>query len=113
MRLKSPIPQFEIHEDKGEAVLVCGHCGCDSNYLHHKTVTVYSRPHEDGNVSETEVSGTGDVVARKVSLGRNPSSRRDGIAIGFWCEQCDYYAELTIAQHKGQTCVKWRREVLP
>jgi hypothetical protein len=111
MLLKSPIPQFEINEYNGETVLVCGHC--DSNYIHHKTVTVYSRPHEDGNVSETEVSGTGDVVARKQSTGRNPSSRRDGIAIGFWCEQCHYYAELTIAQHKGQTCLQWRRQVLP
>jgi hypothetical protein len=32
-------------------------------------------------------------------LGKNPSSRRNGIAIRFWCENCDALAELTLEQH--------------
>jgi hypothetical protein len=39
---------------------------------------------------------------------RNPSERRQGLAIAFSCEDCDAKLELTIAQHKGNTIVEWR-----
>jgi hypothetical protein len=39
--------------------------------------------------------------------GTNPSSRRGGIAIRFWCEGCPFISELTLAQHKGSTEVEW------
>ena len=37
----------------------------------------------------------------------NPSARRDGLAIRFWCESCDARPVLTIAQHKGSTLVEF------
>jgi hypothetical protein len=46
----------------------------------------------------------------------NPSQRRDGIAISFWCEQCGAGAKghpgltLTVAQEKGSTEIVWRIE---
>jgi hypothetical protein len=43
----------------------------------------------------------------------NPSSRRQGLAIRFFCEGCggadsDDIIELTVAQHKGSTELAWR-----
>jgi hypothetical protein len=38
----------------------------------------------------------------------NPSSRRGGVAIRFWCEGCDSAPELTLEQHKGETHLHWR-----
>jgi hypothetical protein len=44
----------------------------------------------------------------------NPSPRRDGIVISFFCEQCTNWGEtgevieLTLAQHKGATEIGWR-----
>ncbi len=47
----------------------------------------------------------------------NPSSRRHGVVIAFWCETCEGQATpegthredlwLTFAQHKGMTHVGW------
>ncbi|HXU03825.1 MAG TPA: hypothetical protein VN903_22825, partial [Polyangia bacterium] len=41
---------------------------------------------------------------------KNPSGRRDGIAIDLWCESCKEGSTLTIAQHKGMTAIGWRKE---
>jgi hypothetical protein len=42
----------------------------------------------------------------------NPSGRRDGLSIKFWCEGCkgvdEDILELTISQHKGSTLLGWR-----
>jgi hypothetical protein len=44
----------------------------------------------------------------------NPSDRRDGIVITFWCEQCHgesgpdtNYLRLAVIQHKGATYLRW------
>jgi hypothetical protein len=87
--------------------LTCPHCG-QSN-LHHDAVTVFDREREDRPVTATTV--TGDGVYRKEGWAAdraNPSSRRDGLAISFWCEHCPALSELTIAQHKGCTFLEWR-----
>ncbi len=36
----------------------------------------------------------------------NPSKRRDGVAIGFTCEQCPAVFWVTLAQHKGATLLE-------
>jgi hypothetical protein len=41
----------------------------------------------------------------------NPSSRRNGVVIRFWCEDCDVISELTLEQHKGNTLLRWRSTV--
>jgi hypothetical protein len=87
--------------------LTCPHCG--QNNLHHDAVTVFCRRGEDGPVTATTV--TGHSVYREEGQAAdlaNPSSRRDGLAVSFWCEHCPAISELTIAQHKGITILGWR-----
>lgn len=57
----------------------------------------------------------GDGVSVDDSMESNPSGRRDGIKIHFWCEQCsDHPPEptfvLNIVQHKGEERVYWQTE---
>ena len=101
-------PRTEITED-GEALLYCPEC--ESSYLHHTEVTVFSRPIEDGPVTATRVHSNASVHVLPGHWKGNPSSRRDGVAIRFYCENCDLEAQLTIAQHKGETLLAWRRDV--
>jgi hypothetical protein len=87
--------------------LTCPHCG-QSN-LHHDAVTVFDRRGEDGPTAATTI--TGHSVYREEGQAAdlaNPSSRRDGLAVSFWCEHCPAISELTIAQHKGITILGWR-----
>jgi hypothetical protein len=80
--------------------LLCPECG--GFYLHHSTVTVFTRSEEDAE-SVTMIVGL-PVFANL----DNPSKRRDGVAIRFACEGCEFEGELTIAQVKGYTNVEWR-----
>jgi hypothetical protein len=88
--------------------LTCPHCG--QHDLHHDKVTVFSRIGEDGPVFATIVEGSVGVYRKEgPAVDRAcPSSRRDGLAISFWCEHCPTLSELTIAQHKGTTMMQWR-----
>ena len=86
--------------------LICPGCGADT--LHHDCVTVFDCAEDSPTMVRTRVSN-GIVESREVPNGsENPSSRRGGIAIGFWCECCPAKSELTIAQHKGNSLVEWR-----
>lgn len=87
-------------------VLLCP--GCSGNNLHHSTVTVFTRSQEDAKPVRTIIGNAEVITGAMLPTGENPSSRRDGIAIGFWCENCSFQGELTIAQHKGLTLVEWR-----
>lgn len=80
---------------------------CDSAWMHHKIVEVWSRPVEDGPVIHTTVIPDGHTYIDSSDL-KNPSGRRDGMVIQFWCEECNGYYELAIFQHKGATHVEWR-----
>lgn len=92
-----------------EGELLCPCCG--ENYLHQSTVEVYSRDTEDAPSRATiVVMEAGDPFCEPKVPTRtrgNPSSRRQGLRIGFWCETCDKQPSLTIAQHKGVTYVAW------
>ena len=89
-----------------------GQEGC----LHHEGVHVFNRKgYED--------SSTGLVVSINDQFGKltsggdththNPSARRNGILVEFWCEICGSGLDgqaplyLAIAQHKGQTELSW------
>jgi hypothetical protein len=105
-------------------VLLCPRCGFQ--YLQHYAVTAYDR-HEDaeystktaircqmtfsggpdGLVVETE-QGRTIVETERSSESRNPSSRRHGLAISFFCEGCHETSELTFDQRKGNTILAWR-----
>lgn len=88
----------------GYSDLLCPRC--DSEYLHQIGVTFYDRPQEDGPVTIVRHGSMADLGYD------NPSSRRDGLAVAFYCENCDPHAmagiELTFAQHKGTTQLAWR-----
>jgi hypothetical protein len=86
--------------------LVCP--GCGEEYLHHGRVVVYSREEDSSLVVRTTIDGTALEQFQVENSSDNPSSRRDGLTIAFWCEGCDKTHELTIAQHKGSSLVRWR-----
>jgi|HubBroStandDraft_6_1064221.scaffolds.fasta_scaffold334923_1 hypothetical protein len=86
---------------------------CAGQYLHQLNVVVFDRAEDASHVIRTTVEGgtsRTDVVPNAGS--GNPSARRDGLSILFWCEGCDAKRadpiELTIAQHKGCTEIGWR-----
>jgi hypothetical protein len=90
--------------------LLCPKCG--RHCLHHDRVTVYHRHngHEDAPTTIiTKVEGgTVTQSIRPSDKAGNPSSRRDGVALRFWCEMCPAIPELTIEQHKGSSYLNWR-----
>ena len=95
-----------------ENELVCPSCG--GTYLHHQFIEVYLTE-EDGSgekpsmrVScEQEVKGKyKPFVAVDGDMRNNPSARRGGIVIQFWCEGCNLRSRLSLAQHKGQTLIE-------
>jgi hypothetical protein len=98
-----PKPIVE-HFFQNEWTLLCPNCG--DTYLHHDKVEVFNRLQED------EESGLHVLVqnqnhASDSSMEENPSSRRDGLFVRFWCENCDAISKLTIRQHKGITFLKF------
>jgi hypothetical protein len=78
---------------------------CHNFNLHHGRVTIFDRPQEDAPSCAIVVE---DGMASREDGNGNPSSRRGGVAIRFWCESCAAIPELTIAQHKGTTVLAWR-----
>jgi len=94
-------PKFDAYEQGFGAELLCPNCGF--NYLHHDQVEIFER-------NEDALSGLHVVVddgrlSTDTSLSGNPSSRRHGLNIRFWCEGCKAISILSIAQHKGNTLV--------
>ena len=80
--------------DSDLTVLLCPTCG--HSCTHHTVVDVYSRQ-EDAEATFTRV---GDDEMAPIG---NPSSRRSGLNIGFYCESCPQRFWLRLEQHKGQT----------
>jgi hypothetical protein len=99
--------------------LICPECG--DNYLHHTSITVYNRT-EDAPATRVTHLGTGmdgwpDNAPQDDTLTSatvpsdscdNPSSRRHGLQVRFYCETCDSTPTLNLAQHKGYTELVWK-----
>jgi hypothetical protein len=86
-------------------VLHCPSCGSD--YLHHELIEVFER-REDATYGLHVAIDNGRMRAdTDVSVG-NPSSRRDGLTVDFWCEGCWKISRLSIAQHKGNTWIEFK-----
>jgi hypothetical protein len=110
--------------------LACPHCG--SANLHHYGFTDYDR---DEDAATVEIVDCGSVifddtgerhsvwgrvgcaspavgsnlqVFSDLSSDRNPSARRHGIVVKFWCECCPNISLLCIDQHKGYSFIGWR-----
>jgi len=105
----------ELNTNRGglnESVLVCP--ACDFDYMHQCGVEVFVRETEDADHGQHVEVDYGDnvEVGNDVSTGDgNPSGRRDGIKLKFWCEDClneNNPYELIIQQHKGLEHVFWK-----
>jgi hypothetical protein len=121
----------EIEFD-GDA-LRCPHCG--NQYLHQTRVEVFTRAYEDGPSFGVNIEN-GNSNNRIESS--NPSDRRQGLLVHFFCEHCcgcppeqipntqakpgwqyrsknEYEIPMALAvyQHKGATLLAWRGDVKP
>lgn len=94
-------PEFESYEEGFGGELKCPSCGF--NYLHHDKVEIFERGEDAENgLHVTVVDGE---VQTNTTLEGNPSSRRHGLLVHFWCEGCKAKPVLSISQHKGNTWV--------
>lgn len=87
---------------------------CNDNYLHHITTQVFNRG-EDADYVDVTTVGMEEVTQVKFRNDEtaNPSNRRQGILIHFYCEACSETERtddlvLAIAQHKGETYMGWK-----
>jgi hypothetical protein len=80
--------------------------GCGSTKLHHDHVEVFERRHDDSSEGFHVIVDCDAASATVVnSLTGNPSERRGGLFISFWCEGCEKASRLDLAQDKGETLV--------
>jgi hypothetical protein len=81
---------------------LCLKCaGCKGSYTHHDKVEVFNRAEDASTGTHGVVDG--ENVTKDSDISRNPSDRREGILIHYWCENCEARSVLKVAQHKGIT----------
>jgi 5-methylcytosine-specific restriction endonuclease McrA len=109
--------------------LACPHCS--GHNLHHYGFTDYERGEDAktveivdcgsvlfddkgerhsvyGRINCHSFTGGALQVFSDLQGDRNPSARRHGIVIKFWCENCSNISLLCIDQHKGISQIGWR-----
>ena len=77
---------------------------CRSEMLHHTTIEVFERTEDASTGLHVTIKDLSVTV--NTDLAGNPSSRRHGFKVGFWCEECDETSVLSVEQHKGTTYFK-------
>tara|TARA_R100001244_G_C5162413_1_gene131116 strand:+ start:95 stop:421 length:327 start_codon:yes stop_codon:yes gene_type:complete len=82
---------------------------CRGNNLHQDKVAVWFGG-EMSPFNDIQVVVDQEGISEGTSQEGNPSSRRDGLLIRFWCETCDNIPSLSISQHKGSTFIQWLTE---
>lgn len=91
------------------------HCPyCKGPYLSQFAYEIFDRKAEDSKdgVKVTFVTGTDTSINHNADVHTdNPSIRNQGLVIKFACDSCEEQPELTIAQEKGETIMKWREFV--
>lgn len=108
-------PEFASgHGRANQPVLECPSCGF--GFMHQCGVEVFARDEEDAergyHVSVDYSDGVNLTSGVETDDG-NPSRRRDGIKIKFWCEDCRNKSNpyvLVIKQHKGNEYMHWEME---
>ena len=87
---------------------------CDGEYLHQQAVGVYHNPFDSRREDSQGFLVTPDgecMVHTRLHAGvLNPSDRRDGMRISFWCESSCKVPDLLMLQHKGTTYMRWEDE---
>lgn len=89
-----------------DGMLGCPLCG-DTNGLHHATVEIWDQ-NEDADTGLHVMVDRADpwkagILTADTSMAGNPSSRRHGMKIKFFCELCGSWSFVSLAQHKGAT----------
>jgi len=87
-------------------------CNCGSEYMHHDDIEIFCRVEDAAKGNYFKINGRDGSLALNSDLKENPSSRRGGLRIKFWCEGCEKFSFLEIAQHKGMSIFKMGREIL-
>lgn len=89
-------------------IVACPHC--HFNYLHQEKIEVFDRGEDSDKGDYVSIGGKdGSVLSVNSPLPPgNPSGRRHGLTIHFWCEGCEELPQLNIYQHKGQTFMEWK-----
>ena len=85
--------------------LTCPCCKSEESYLHHSRVDVFNRQEDEETGNHTVIDGVKTIIDNDVS--GNPSPRRNGVSIIFWCELCEEHSILDIIQHKGMSYMRW------
>ena len=93
--------QFEQYQEGAGSLLECPACG--GNYLHHEVVEVFERTEDAEEGLHIKIEG-GTAITDS-NLSGNPSARRHGLTVEFYCEHCKARPVLSIAQHKGTTWI--------
>ena len=94
------VPLLQLFKEDNFDVLKCPGCGRGSG-LHHYRVEYFDR--DDDARFGLHVSIQDGKVTQDQDMTDNPSLRRGGLSVFFWCENCEDLSVLHIAQHKGQT----------
>lgn len=99
-------PKFDDDAGSYGRTLLCPSCG--NSWTHHTSVTVFDRT-EDAEIGRKTVA-TGAATTVDSDITGNPSGRRNGLVIGFDCENCPTVMEMDVFQHKGQTFFRMRHK---
>ena len=86
--------------------LICPYCGYD--HLHHTQVEIFARVEDEEDVLYTRATQH-ETFVMKGPLIDNPSPRRHGLKVHFWCEGCSWNPVLDLFQHKGKTFLGWNK----
>jgi hypothetical protein len=99
--------QLGPYSEYDEQVLICPSCGIEN--LHVNKTFNYSRGEDKKIVQRTTQDAGGNVKIEHVDNveSGNPSDRRDGLKIQFYCE-AGCMVTLSMAQHKGNMFFKWQ-----
>jgi predicted nucleic-acid-binding Zn-ribbon protein len=106
-KIKQPVPA-KLDSD---GQLLCPRC--DFTGLHQSDVEIFNR--EEDSEHGLHVGVYKNSMFTDVLMIDNPSPRRQGMFIKFWCESCGYDQynkkvvdnKLAIYQHKGTTYMEW------
>jgi hypothetical protein len=106
--LNAPIRFSRDHDPQA---LECPRCRGEWFYLHHDRVESFERGEDAKCVNKTTITGKMTAVDHVPNGGSgNPSPRRHGLRIHFWCEACGDGLILNLLQHKGATILEWSIE---
>lgn len=96
-------PKYGEYEEGWGSELLCP--ACDEQWTHHDRVEIFERKEDAETGVHVCVTADSDKAVVDENLDGNPSSRRNGLCVRFWCETCGAISLLSIAQHKGTTYV--------